>query len=198
MPYCPLWSGLMLNKDNIDRLSNCYVETHFNNLKLNILNGEKNLRASRFLRKIRSYVLAIHKELALNIRNERQTRRIIDADDERISQETWNKRQKAISSHFTGRFLKKNKDVIAQHPTVQNSALEDDVFDIEYCLYCGGGRLNETADWVQYNQCQGWVHQICESEESKSYKWFVCLPYMYSSRFPFRKIVLLIMINQEI
>lgn len=43
------------------------------------------------------------------------------------------------------------------------------------CIYCGHGLLDETADWVQCDVCDGYVHQKCESPTEKSYSGqFVC------------------------
>lgn len=50
------------------------------------------------------------------------------------------------------------------------------VFDLEYCLYCHGGRLDVTTDWVECDKCLGFVHQKCDDiNMNKSYSGsFVC------------------------
>lgn len=139
------------------------------NLKINILEGEKNLKVSRFLRKSREHVLAIFKELSLNISKSRLTKVRKHKNDERVSQESWNKRSKTVSNHFNGSYLKMGLHKINKSLSTDLSLLnknnkladEDDVFDLEYCTYCYQGRLNVTATWVQCDSCDGWVHESC-------------------------------------
>lgn len=178
MPYCSLWTAVMI-KDcyETDRFSNCYAENYFNNLKTNILNSEKNLKASRFIRKCRANVLASYKEVELGIPKSCQTRQqnIVDPNDKKHSQEIWKKKDRKIGTHFSGRFLKETKVTLPEFDAIEKIKDEDDIFDIENCIYCGAGRLEDTAKWVQCDSCRGWVHQKCESLLNKSYSGiFIC------------------------
>lgn len=179
MLYCSLWTGLMLEEATIDRVSNCYVENYFHHLKWNILVSERNLKPSRFLRKCRKNVLAMYTEVAFKIPKSAQTCRqkcTNQESDERFSQETWSRRRKATSTHFSGRFLKESKLTLPDVPKQTKLKVEDDIFDIENCLYCNAGRLQETADWVQCDQCFGWIHQKCVSDTQKSFSGqFTCM-----------------------
>lgn len=70
MPYCALWTSLMIRKSfRTCRFSNAIAENYFGYVKGNILEGNQNLKSSRFIRKSRANVLAVHKEAALNIPN---------------------------------------------------------------------------------------------------------------------------------
>ena len=182
MPYVPLWSALLLNKNyGVDRFSNCYVENYFKDLKINILKGEKNLKASRFLRRSRENVLAKYKELALDIPTKKLTKlpKIIDPNAEKNSQERWNKKAKRTTTHFSGAFLKNeiNLPIIPKIDTIVIND-ENEPFDLEKCIYCNAGRLAEqqNTDWVSCDDCKGWVHQKCVSPTKREFSTlaFVC------------------------
>lgn len=62
LPYCPLWSGILICDPEVDRYSNAYVENYFCQLEQIILKGKRNLKPSRFLRQTRENMLAYCKE----------------------------------------------------------------------------------------------------------------------------------------
>ncbi|CAH1170962.1 unnamed protein product [Phaedon cochleariae] len=198
LPFCPLWTGVILRKRRAElHFSNSYVENYFGHLKNNVLNGNKNLKCSRYLRKSRENVLALYKEFICNIPKNRltkQSKRKIDPANEHSAQETWNKKAKKVSgTHFAGIFLKKlsslkeaengkmetdndnedNKceelnlcspiviDNIDNNNHDNNSYNNDDTLT-EKCLYCGFGRLDTTTDWVACDSCRRWIHVTCD------------------------------------
>lgn len=57
MPFVPMWTSILLSlvTPNIARLSNAYVESYFNIVKREILQGEVNLKIGRFINKVKSY-----------------------------------------------------------------------------------------------------------------------------------------------
>lgn len=60
LPLCPLWSAIMLGESY--SISNSLVENFFSQLKNNKLRGEKNLKCSHFIRKLREDVLSLKVE----------------------------------------------------------------------------------------------------------------------------------------
>lgn len=123
---------------NVNHFSNSYVENYFGNLKLNVLEGERNLKCSRFLRKTRETVLTISKEVELDLPKSSQTRQF--SNTERGSQEEWKKKSRKIKTHFTGSFM---KQVNNEKVTTQN--VEESVCNAsERCVYCGVGDLSTT------------------------------------------------------
>ncbi|EFN77632.1 120.7 kDa protein in NOF-FB transposable element, partial [Harpegnathos saltator] len=51
MPFVPMWSSILLSQivPNVARLSNAYVESYFNVVKKDILQGQVNLKIGRFI-----------------------------------------------------------------------------------------------------------------------------------------------------
>lgn len=97
IPFCPLWTGIILRKRSTERHNNSYVEIFFGHLKNNVLGGYKNFKCSRYLRKSREHVQALYKEFICGISKSRLTkqRQIRQNDDplsEHVAQETWNKK----------------------------------------------------------------------------------------------------------
>lgn len=183
MPYVPLWTALLIRDCYAkNRFSNAYVENYFLHLKLNILEGDKNLRISRFLRKSREHVLAVHKEVDLNIPKSQLTklRNKFPECDERQSQETWNKRKKVVTNHFSASYLKTAAKIDGSSFIIEPLKDEEDPFDLENCIYCHFGRLNETTSWVKCDKCLKWVHQKCVSNSQTSFSGeFICKLCLY-------------------
>ncbi|CAG9814674.1 unnamed protein product [Phaedon cochleariae] len=46
--------------------------------------------------------------------------------------------------------------------TVHKQLLLEDTINCSKCLYCGLGQLDETAEWVSCDKCNGWVHKACD------------------------------------
>lgn len=158
LPYYPLWSGLILKrKHNIETTSNAPVEQFFGNLKRQILNNEKKLKRSRFISKLRENVLSVYIQQNFDIKKSRLTKQIPeDICSEQRAKEIWVKKEKPKNSYFLGLYLKK-----------LNLEKEEQIsMDSEKCLYCGFGRLDVTTDWVQCDECNKWVHETCENDNS--------------------------------
>lgn len=176
VPYCPLWTGLHL-PHTVERISNSVVENYFGNVKRNVLCNEKYLKCSRFVRKLREYVLSLYEEAKMDIgksgltaKNKRKLH--IDDADERLSQETWKRHRTIRDTHFTGRYLKEQKH--SMKTAIENKS-EIILDDQPRCLYCGYARLDTTVDWVQCDICDGWIHQHCETSCDKSFSGsFMC------------------------
>lgn len=87
-----MWNSILLKKSNWpgNRISNADVENWFGHLKNNILSGERNIKCSRVLRKLREYVLFIQKEVGNDIAKTRlamqNPAKCDDNSDERLSQ----------------------------------------------------------------------------------------------------------------
>lgn len=90
-PYLPLWPGILLQCQSV---SNCYVKTYFGQLKNITLVGQKTIRCSHFVRKLNEDILSLKLECDLGIRKNRLTKE--DPSDEKLSQETWMKREKKM------------------------------------------------------------------------------------------------------
>ncbi|CAG9773376.1 unnamed protein product [Ceutorhynchus assimilis] len=182
MPYCALWTSLMIKKSfRTCRFSNAMAENYFGYVKGNILEGKQNLKSSRFIRKSRANVLALHKEAALSIPKSNLTRQKqqLDKNDEHQSQERWNRKSRKINTYFIGRFMPNvdsNKPVQPIQTREEITELADFTFEPRQCLYCGAGLLDETSFWVQCNACSGWVHQACDDfSPNKTYSGdFIC------------------------
>lgn len=165
MAYFPLWSSIYL-ADYVARVSNAPVENYFGFLKHNILQGQKNLKCSRLVRKIREHVLFVKNELNLEIPKDDLTNRSRNNREHKLSsqipslhksQETWSKKKSEVSFKFSGSFLKNEKG---------GDKLVQSIEDETKCIYCGGGAFNETTEWVQCDCCGEWVHQECEPNVS--------------------------------
>jgi len=74
IPFLSLWTNILKRAEKNKPFTNTYAENYFGNLKKNILEGERNLKASRFVRKSRENILAIHKEISLNIPKNKLTK----------------------------------------------------------------------------------------------------------------------------
>lgn len=83
-----------------------------NIVKHNILNGETNLKAERFVKKLKDYTKQICAELRLNISFKRRKQKIecpltININDTFV-EETWKRKRKSVLySHFEGRSLER-------------------------------------------------------------------------------------------
>lgn len=151
LPYCPLWSALLLKRTcNKQRVSNSPVENYFGHMKNNVLNNKRNLKCSRFVRKLREHVLSVYKELQLGIqksglckKQKRISSYIQNAESEYTSQEQWQKRARSSQTHFMGRFMKQLKS------SQVNLVKDDSIEDFLKCIYCGKGRLSQEVAWIQ-------------------------------------------------
>ncbi|KAG5895799.1 hypothetical protein JTB14_029215 [Gonioctena quinquepunctata] len=105
LPYCPLWSCLVLSDSK--PLSNSLVKTFFSQIKNSKLKGEKNIKCSQFIRKLREDTLALKVESDLNIGKSCLTKNM-DNFEEKTSQEVWcRKPKKHAQTHFDARFSRK-------------------------------------------------------------------------------------------
>lgn len=184
MPYSPLWNGMMLVER--ERISNAVVENYFGDLKRNILNGEKNLKCSRFVRLYREEIISLYKECQLDIeKNKLTTKRSkpthTDHTEEIYSQESWNKKTKTVDTHFTARYIKHlSVSLVSDENERDTKQLEKDksniieLDDVTRCVYCGLVKFNETTLFVQCDKCDQWVHQTCESEDTSFTGQFIC------------------------
>ncbi|KAK5648412.1 hypothetical protein RI129_003304 [Pyrocoelia pectoralis] len=89
IPYIALWSNIMYN----ERTSNAFVENWFGLVKTNILQHKLHLKCSRFLRKVRSHILFLHREEKLKIKRNRCATNV-------IFEEKWTKKQKRTHTYF--------------------------------------------------------------------------------------------------
>ncbi|KAK9708859.1 hypothetical protein QE152_g26948 [Popillia japonica] len=71
LPFCSLYTGLMLNNSPV---SNALVENYFGQLKQITLEGQKNLKCSQFVRKLREDVVSTKTEVDIGIRKSRLTK----------------------------------------------------------------------------------------------------------------------------
>ncbi|KAG5871414.1 hypothetical protein JTB14_016427 [Gonioctena quinquepunctata] len=138
LPYCPLWSCLVLSDSK--PLSNSLVETFFSQIKNSKLKGEKNIKCSQFIRKLREDTLALKVESDLNIGKSCLTKNM-DNFEEKTSQEVWcRKPKKHAQTHFDARFLRKytqNDGMQRMHQVSKSldSAQNDSHFDSKLDLH---------------------------------------------------------------
>lgn len=164
LPYYCLWGGIMLYKKNfkLNRISNAPIENYFGFIKHNILKDQKNLKTSRLIRLLRENVLALCKEVNIDIQKtkltSRKTKTDLDKeqDSEHCSQEEWNKKRPRISGYFSGKYFKESSLI-----PKKNSRLLD--YNFTKCIYCREGTFqdSEPTEWVMCDVCEGWVHQKC-------------------------------------
>lgn len=167
MPYVPLWSRLILAKKYPSkcRLSNSYVESYFGNMKSNILEGERSMKCSRFVRKNREYLLAAYKEVKFDIKKTGLTGKTLKyKDTEEQSQEIWKKKNKSFTTHFSGTYLKPLNSSL----NIENNKSILSKTETDQCLYCGLCELESTVNWLQCDMCQGWVHYTCLDNNSEN------------------------------
>lgn len=106
-----MWSALLLKlvAPGTIRLSNASIEGFFNIVKKYVLNGAVNLKIGRFIKKMKDYTKQICAELKLNIPLKRKKRNVQCRNMQNINdiliEETWQKKRKALYSHFEGRSL---------------------------------------------------------------------------------------------
>lgn len=199
LPYCPLWSGIILKySSDMPRVSNAPIENFFGYVKNQMLEGERNLKCSRVIRKLRENVLAIFKESNMDIEKSRLTKDI-DKLNENNSQESWSRKRKRPNTHFLGRFMKKqiedkfdnlnNQQQVAPLQNNSQSEKNKKCYDLLKCNYCGKGPfLDITTDWVQCDRCDEYVHQSCASNQKQSFSGdFICklcetVPEIYNSK----------------
>ncbi|KAK9737787.1 hypothetical protein QE152_g10434 [Popillia japonica] len=161
LPFCSLYTGLMLNNSPV---SNALVENYFGQLKQITLEGQKNLKCSQFVRKLREDVVSIKTEVDIGIRKSRLTK--TDPSDEKCSQERWAKRGKKAGTHFMGKYLQNVSSAVINDTILYP---EDDK-DTAQCGYCGQGMLDETTLWVQCDTCD-----VSTGNKNKTYSGdFVC------------------------
>lgn len=44
----------------------------------------------------------------------------------------------------------------------------------ELCIYCGKCELQFVANWIACERCNGWVHQVCISDQETAFDDFIC------------------------
>lgn len=105
MAYLPLWSGLMSSGE---RQSNAPVENWFGLVKNNILDGQTNLKPSRFVRKVRAKILSLYREIVYQKNVKRCASQKLALRPEH-SEETWKRKQKRAHTYFEQTVIKKGK-----------------------------------------------------------------------------------------
>lgn len=108
IPYLPLWTSIVHKRE-----SNAYVENWFGVVKNNILEEKLHQKCSRFLRKLRNYVINQYRELQHNIKRTRCAikRKLPYSIDEEI----WNKKKKLKHTYFKRNVLQKMEREIYQN-----------------------------------------------------------------------------------
>lgn len=155
-------------KDHV-LISNAPVERWLGIVKNIVLDKQVNQKCSRVIRKIRSHVIFISKEVILDIRNRQCCRSVplkrqvhvrppdvtSEIDAGLLSEEKWNKKQRRSKVlNFYGKELKK---------FLENSNNELEIHNLR-CVHC---RLyNDEAsvgpvDWLCCDQCNNCMHSIC-------------------------------------
>lgn len=89
----PLCTSILFGDEG--RYSNAPVERWFGIVKHSLLKGETNMECSRVLRKIRSYVVAFHKETKLSLKRKRcamSQKGVSKKGQGLLSIETWGKK----------------------------------------------------------------------------------------------------------
>lgn len=172
LPYCCLWTSVLISDPNIERPSNSYVENYFGFLANNLFQHDAYIRPSRFLRTNREYILCIYKEFLLDLPKKSLTKschvKNSDFQSEKLSQEMWKKKVNNQKTKYSGRFLKQITRGI--HQETNDLCLEKST----KCLYCREGRLDHTALWVQCDRSFDWVHQKCDCQNESYSGQFIC------------------------
>jgi len=161
MPFAPMWTSILLSlvKPNIARLSNAYVESYFNIVKKEILQGEVNLKIGRFINKMKSYNCSLIAEVAIKVplKSRRKIKPLYPENP--FVQEMWKRRKKTKYNHMEGRKLAqivnkikpvtdvktpthnieeiKNREILMQQSnnSTHNHALNNGLFlDIKYYM----------------------------------------------------------------
>lgn len=158
IPLAPLWNSQLLQTGK--PLSNSLVENYFGQLKNVTLEGERNIKCSNFIRKVRKEILALHLECKLKIKKSRLTKKgSTDATEEKQSQEIWSKKKKVLSTHFDARYLKRQTSKGFENTNEVIFPEDDD--EISQCIYCGHGISGGKTAFVSCDVCKKWVHQSC-------------------------------------
>lgn len=135
IPYLPLWSGLLLSKPEVTRLSNSNVENWFCIVKNLILKGLKNQKCSRVIREIRKRVLSTHTEIVFDISKTHCATSYSTKVDETSScltaEEKWNKKIVSSNNNFKGTYLKKTMQKLSlkSHADLNSEVGEDETSD---------------------------------------------------------------------
>jgi len=111
MPFAPMWTSILLSSviPGVARLSNAYVESYFNIVKKEILQGEVNLKIGRFINKMKNYNSSLIAEAAIKVplKSRRRTikRLYPESPLNPLVREMWQRRKKGKHSHMEGRQL---------------------------------------------------------------------------------------------
>jgi len=113
MPFAPMWTSILLSFSpvisDVARLSNAYVESYFNIVKKEILQGEVNLKIGCFINKMKNYNSSLIAEAAIKVplKNRRRTikRLYPESPLNPLVREMWQRRKKGKHSHMEGRQL---------------------------------------------------------------------------------------------
>ena len=108
MAFAPMWTSILLSSiiPDVSRLSNVYVESYFNIVKKEILQGEVNLKIGRFINKIKNYNNSLIAEAAIKlpIKNRRRTikRLHLESSFDPFVREMWQRCKKGKYIHMKG------------------------------------------------------------------------------------------------
>lgn len=126
-----------------------------------------NQKCSRVIRKLRKHILFVLKEEKINTKKIQLTKNINYSVDKGLASiEVW-KKYKNPTSNFHGISI---KSLLKTEPIVLKSRASRN----NLCSYCQEGVLDFTADWVQCDICNKWIHQICISNQESFSGSFVC------------------------
>lgn len=126
MPFCPLWSGIIIKKFGIIRDSNASVENWFKMVKHDVFKNQMRHKVPRFIQRMESYLDSRMKSHLVSLkaskyRKGKKIKKLNDSLNITISQETWKEKK---CNHFfpkTGSSLSYSSDILMHSTPTKNS-----------------------------------------------------------------------------